>query len=128
MIGEHMSNAAAALSEALTEYEGNGTRYEPADREELIDLIMQVDELRRRLTLYMAELPFLDHHPIGEAVVETSPHSIPEIFEELEDARFISPDGPLKHHVAFQQLKDLFQNTTFSLVEAYHLLHRVRSA
>jgi hypothetical protein len=128
MIGEHMSKAAEELSEALIDYEGNGTRYEPADREELIDMIMKVDELRRRLTLYMAELPFLDHHPIGEAVVETSPRSIPRIFEELEEARFISPDGPLKHHLAFQQLKDLFQNTSFSLVEAFHLLHKVRSA
>jgi hypothetical protein len=128
MLGEHMSNAAAELGEALIEYEGNGTRYEPADREQLIDMIMQVDHLRRRLTLYMAELPSLDHHPIGEPVVETSPRSIPEIFEELEESLFISPDGPLKHHVGYQQLKELFQNTSFSLVEAYHLLHRVRSA
>jgi hypothetical protein len=128
MLEEHMSNAAAELGEALIDYEGNGTRYEPADREQLIDLIMQVDHLRRKLTLYMAELPFLDHHPIGEAAVETSPRSIPEIFEELEQSRFISPDGPLKHHVGYQQLKEVFQNTSFSLVEAYHLLHRVRSA
>jgi hypothetical protein len=123
-----MSAASAALNEALTDYESNGIRYEPKDREELMNLMIQVDHLRRRLTLFLSEVPFQDHHPIGETVVESAPRSIQELFEELEDSKFISPEGPLEHHVGYQQLKEVFQNTSLTLLEAFHLLHKVRSA
>jgi hypothetical protein len=128
MVTENLQFAENFLNEALTEYEGNGTRYEPADRQELIDLINQLDILRKRLSLFMANLPFLDHHPIDtELQAKTGPVMVSDLFETLDKDKYICPQGPLVHSVAYQQLKELFNNTRLSLAEALHLLHRERS-
>jgi hypothetical protein len=126
MVEKYMDEAEQALSKALFHYENNGVRYEPADREALINLLLQVELLRKRLALFMAALPYLDSHPIGEPVPESAPHSVAQLFDEVDKGRFISPDGPLVKHQAYQQLKELFQNTQLSIVEAFHLLHRVK--
>jgi hypothetical protein len=128
MVADHMLDAEKALVDALSEYEGNGIRYEPHDREALQDLIIQVEKLRQRLTYYMHNLPSLDHHPIGKRIVDIKqPRSVAELFEELEGAKFISPEGPLHHNVPFKQLKELFLQTDLSIVEAYLLLHKTRA-
>jgi hypothetical protein len=124
MLKEHMIAAQDALAKALYDYENNGIRYEPADREALINLILQAERLGNRLSEYMTELPFLDSHPIGTPVPEATPGSVAKIFEELDRSSFISPEGPLEKHMAYQQLKRLFDNTSLSIVEALHLLHR----
>lgn len=64
MLSENISFAEKFLVEAFSEYEGNGTRYEPTDRQALIDIINELHELRTRLTLFMANLPYLDHRPM----------------------------------------------------------------
>ena len=69
MLRENMTAAEEALTRALFEYENNGTRYEPADREALMDLILKVEQLGKRLSVYMSELPFLDSHPIGVPIL-----------------------------------------------------------
>ena len=66
VITESLAFAEQFLHEALKEYEGNGIRYEPSDRQALIDLINEVDDLKKRLTSFMAGLAFMDHHPIDQ--------------------------------------------------------------
>jgi hypothetical protein len=128
MVENYMLDAEKALIDALSDYEGNGVRYEPSDREELQNLILQVEKLRQRLAFYMANLPNLDHHTFGKKTVTMEqPRGVGELFEELDRGMFISPDGPLGHSLAYQHLKDLFTNTTLSIAEAYFLLHNVRA-
>ena len=128
MITENLLFAENFLREALTEYEGNGTRYEPADREALIELINQLNPLRKRLAIFMVNLPFMDHHPIDTKMEEKQgPVLVSDLFDVLDKDKYICPDGPLKHSVVYQKLKELFGNTRLSISEALHLLHRERS-
>ena len=128
MFSENVYFAEKFLMQALSEYEGNGTRYEPGDRQLLIDLINTTRELGKRLTLYIANLPYLDHHPIDTSVeTKSGPVAIADIFEVLDRGKYISPAGPLIHSVAFQELKKIFDNTCLSLTEAQYLLHRERT-
>lgn len=128
MLSENISFAEKFLVEALSEYEGNGTRYEPADRQALIDLINELHDLRTRLTLFMANLPYLDHHPIDTSIESKSgPVMVADIFEVLDRDKYISPAGPIIHSVAYQSLKKIFENTALSVIEAQQLLHREKS-
>jgi hypothetical protein len=128
MLAENISFAEKFLMEALSEYEGNGTRYEPADRQALIDLINELHDLSTRLTLFMANLPYLDHHPIDTSIVKkTGPVTVADVFEVLERSKYISPAGPIVHSVAYQSLKKIFENTTLTVIEAQHILHRENS-
>ena len=124
MITESLAFAEQFLHEALKEYEGNGVRYEPSDRQALINLINEVDDLKKRLATFMAGLPFMDHHPIDQSsVVESRPAKVEDIFLTLDRAKYISPDGPLIHSEAYQLLKRIFDNTRLSVLEASYLLH-----
>jgi len=124
MITESLSFAEQFLNQALKEYEGNGIRYEPSDRQALIDLINEVDDLKKRLASFMAGLPFMDHHPIDQSsAVKGGPVKVEDIFTILEKAKYISPDGPLIHSEAYQLLKKIFDNTRLSVLEASYLLH-----
>jgi hypothetical protein len=128
MLTENMLFAQKLLQDALLEYEGNGTRYEPADRQNLIDLIAQLDKLRKKLAIFMANLPFLDHHPIDtEIEASQNPILVSDLFTVLDNDQYISPLGPLKHSLAYHELKKLFGNTRLSIEEASHLLHREES-
>jgi len=126
MVQEFMLEAEKALIDALDAYESNGVRYEPADREELQNLIVQVEKLRQRLNDYMVNLPDMDHHSFGNTVRINLPRSVAELFEGLEKSQFISPEGPLKHSVSYQQLKELFPDLPLSIAEAYFLLRKER--
>jgi hypothetical protein len=128
MLSENFSFAEKFLVEALSEYEGNGTRYEPTDRQALIDLINELHELRKRLTLYMANLPYLDHHPIDTSIeTKKGPVTISDIFEVIDRGKYISPAGPIDHSVAYQALKKIFENTALTVMEAQHLLHQEKN-
>lgn len=76
----------------------------------------------------MANLPFLDHHPIDTEVNERKgPVLVADLFSTLDKDKYICPLGPLKHSVAYEELKHLFGNTQLSIEEASHLLHREES-
>jgi len=60
-------------------------------------------------------------------VEEKFPAGVTQLFEELEKSKFISPDGPLHKHFAYDQLKGLFHNTDLSIAEGYYLLHQQKS-
>jgi hypothetical protein len=124
VITESLAFAEQFLYEALKEYEGNGIRYEPLDRQALIDLINEVDDLKKRLTSFMAGLAFMDHHPNDQTSnLKSGPVKVEDLFLALERAKYISPEGPLIRREAYYTLKRIFDNTVLSALEASFLLH-----
>jgi len=123
MITESLAFAEQFLYEALEEYESNDIRYEPSERQELIDLIREVDDIKKRLTSFMAGLPFMDHQPIENSHVKSWPVTVEDLFLSLDEGKFISPNGPLIHSEVYLSLKRIFENTMLSVLEASFLLH-----
>jgi hypothetical protein len=122
MLAENMLFAQKLLQDALLEYEGNGNRYNQEDRQHFIDLIVQVDRLRKKLTVFIANLPYPDEHPIDSEPEMSGPVSFPDLFAAIDQDKYISPLGPLKHNTAYRELKAIFGNIQVSVEDAAHLL------
>jgi hypothetical protein len=128
MLKENLDFAESFLNAALEDYEGNGNRYEPADRQKLIDLINQLDLLNKRMTNYLANLPFVDHQPIDtEVSASAHPQLLSDLFKILDNDQYICPKGPLSHSEAYVEIKNIFQNTRLNAAQAQLLLQKARS-